>query len=477
MKRLSSLFMMTTLIVVSCQIVDSTPSIPEKETKEIIISASLDNDPLTRTTHIDYKKVYWSPRDEIVVFSAGEASKFTSLNTVPEKAAKFKGQISVVSGVNDDLEGSYIWGLYPYRTDATLSNGLITTVLPDNQIGVADTFADDLLITMGRSLTFSIPFYHVCSGIRFTLTKSGVKSVTLKANGGEPVAGQFKAGIGEDGKPFIDSVIDPSSTVTVVAPNNGVFETGVWYYIITLPVSFSEGVTFTMRTENEKAKEVITTAFSLAQGSIYTSTELDNGLTYTTVCPTPENVDLGLSVKWATINLGATKPEEEGNYYAWGELEPRESYKSWNNYMWCQGSYNTLTKYCPTDMTSFWGGDGSPDNKLVLDLEDDVANDQLGGKWRMPTSSEFAELRRLTWTYSSGGYTLTAENGNSIFFPLTGKYNPYFDNDDSCCIWSSSLNSSKPYQARYFGFNKNGQETTSYENRFTAMPIRPVYDE
>lgn len=72
-----------------------------------------------------------------------------SLNEEPSKAAKFKGMISVVSGVNDDMEDSYIWGLYPYDENATLSDGEITTSLPSDQQGKADTFADDLLITMG----------------------------------------------------------------------------------------------------------------------------------------------------------------------------------------------------------------------------------------------------------------------------------------------------------------------------------------
>ncbi|MBR1928020.1 MAG: hypothetical protein IJ840_09800 [Bacteroidales bacterium] len=74
MKRISSLLMMTATVVVSCQIQEDDPTIENspKETKEVIITASLDDPGDTRTEHIDYKKVYWLPSDEIVVFSAGE---------------------------------------------------------------------------------------------------------------------------------------------------------------------------------------------------------------------------------------------------------------------------------------------------------------------------------------------------------------------------------------------------------------------
>ena len=99
-----------------------------------------------------------------------------------------------------------------------------------------------------------------------------------------------------------------------------------------------------------------------------------------------EYVDLGLSVKWATCNMGASSPEEYGDHYAWGETETESTY-DWNTYKWCKGSKNTLTKYC-TDSDY-----GTVDNKTVLDPEDDVAQVKWGGNWRMPTDAEIEELR------------------------------------------------------------------------------------
>ena len=90
----------------------------------------------------------------------------------------------------------------------------------------------------------------------------------------------------------------------------------------------------------------------------------------------PEAIDLGLSVKWGSFNLGATSPEQIGNLYAWGETETKKKY-TWGNYE--HGNSNYIRKY------------NGQDGKVVLDPEDDVAQMKLGGKWRMPTAEEAKE--------------------------------------------------------------------------------------
>ena len=126
-------------------------------------------------------------------------------------------------------------------------------------------------------------------------------------------------------------------------------------------------------------------------------------------------IDLGLSVKWATRNVGALSPIETGNYFAWGETEPKMTY-DWNTYKWCNGSESTLTKY--NKSSSY----GTVDNKTVLDPEDDAARANWGGAWRMPTHAELLELcNNCTWTsielHGTYCYRVTGPNGNSIFFP------------------------------------------------------------
>ena len=112
-----------------------------------------------------------------------------------------------------------------------------------------------------------------------------------------------------------------------------------------------------------------------------------------------EAVDLGLSVNWASWNVGASAPEKFGNYFEWGEIEYNKKRTDWFNYKWCAGSNNSLTKYCSDKK---WGAvtsdcpDGFEDGKTVLELADDAANAIWGGKWRMPTVAEWEELSSKT---------------------------------------------------------------------------------
>ena len=129
-------------------------------------------------------------------------------------------------------------------------------------------------------------------------------------------------------------------------------------------------------------------------------------------------VDLGLSVKWATCNIGASSPEEYGDYFAWGETEPKNVY-DWSTYKWCNGSQNTLTKYCTKREY------GVVDNKTALELEDDAAHVNWGGEWRMPTKAELEELRtKCTWLPAKingvSGREITGPNGNTLFLPYSG---------------------------------------------------------
>ena len=131
-----------------------------------------------------------------------------------------------------------------------------------------------------------------------------------------------------------------------------------------------------------------------------------------------EAVDLGLSVRWATCNVGADSPEKYGGYYAWGETEEKSDY-SLSAYKWCEDSNDDLTKYCTNSRY------GRGDNKTVLDPEDDVAHVKWGGGWRMPTLNEIKELVEkctweCTWVNGVGGHKVTAPNGNSIFLPAAG---------------------------------------------------------
>ena len=183
--------------------------------------------------------------------------------------------------------------------------------------------------------------------------------------------------------------------------------------------------------------------------------------------PIGEAVDLGLSVKWASLNIGAYSPEESGGYYAWGETQKKECYNI-STYKWCNASDTTITKYC---IDSYYG---NLDNKTILDPEDDVAHVKWGDSWRIPTSAELDELRNKciwTWTSLSGveGYKVTGTNGNSIFLPAAGYYlnRSLIFSGVRGYYWSSSLYSynnhafclnvsSDNYSKWYYGYRESG---------------------
>lgn len=156
-------------------------------------------------------------------------------------------------------------------------------------------------------------------------------------------------------------------------------------------------------------------------------------------------VDLGLpsGTKWATCNLGASKPIEYGDYFAWGETQPKDEY-TWENYKWGKDEGQFMTKYCTKD------SEGKVDNKTVLENFDDAAVANWGNDWRMPTSKEQQELLDgCVWEWTNNydgtgvagrvGYSKT--NSNIIFLPAAGSIN-HTENSSlgtEGFYWSSTL--------------------------------------
>ena len=184
----------------------------------------------------------------------------------------------------------------------------------------------------------------------------------------------------------------------------------------------------------------------------------------------PEYVDLGLSVKWATFNVGASSPEDYGDYFAWGETEPKETY-SWATYKWCDGTASNITKY------------NTADGKTILEPADDAAQVHWGGKWRMPTKAECQELiDSCTWEWTTSnninGYRVTGPNGHSIFLPAGGvRINDVsYAIDEFGYYWSSSLMIDSISEARSIVFTPTSNSCDS-DWLYRGRKIRPVYDD
>ena len=198
---------------------------------------------------------------------------------------------------------------------------------------------------------------------------------------------------------------------------------------------------------------------------------ITNGHTY---------VDLGLpsGTLWAACNVGATTPEGYGDYFAWGETQPKDTY-NWSTYLYCMGSKNTLTKYCNN---SDYGYNGFTDNLTTLQSSEDAATANWGNGWRMPTIEQWRELYQNTtntWTVRNGvnGRLFTSPNGKSLFLPAAG--NCW---DDELYLvgsggdyWSSSLNTSSPsYCAWYLYLNSDYAGWGDGCDRSYGFSVRPV---
>ena len=234
-----------------------------------------------------------------------------------------------------------------------------------------------------------------------------------------------------------------------------VFKTG------TLTISGSPESTINIKLENGRVEGTDDKEYTLVLSYSGKMTKSGGGTT-----PTMEYVDLGLSVKWAKCNLGASKPSDYGDYFAWGETEPNKTEYTWATYKW--GTEDNITKYNATD------------GKIVLDSEDDAATANLGSPWRMPTWDEIKELlNNCTWTWTTqdgvNGCEVKGPNGNSIFLPAAGERTG--SELDGAGSWgyyrSSSLSAAGSDCALGLYFNSGIDFWTNYY-RYEGLPVRPV---
>lgn len=196
-------------------------------------------------------------------------------------------------------------------------------------------------------------------------------------------------------------------------------------------------------------------------------------------------VDLGLpsGTLWATCNVGANKPWEYGKYFAWGDTKgyyDNEKHDfSWNSYKWCNGAFNTLTKY------NNHSGCGSVDDKLVLDPDDDAVHVHMGGDWHMPTLAQLNELLYFTtqqWVENYQGtsingrlYTSRKDTSKFIFIPASGyhlkSYVKYKGSD--AYLWGSTLYTDYPSGASGLYFNSDNYDIYDF-HRYNGFCVRGV---
>lgn len=274
---------------------------------------------------------------------------------------------------------------------------------------------------------------------------------------------------------------------------------------LTLQPGESEVLTATVLPENAENKSVTWESSSLAvavvasdgtvvavaNGTCTVTCHAIDGSGVTAECQvrvkepdTVEYVDLGLpsGTLWATCNVGANSPEEYGDYFAWGETEPKSEY-SWSTYKYCNGSTITphMTKYCNKSSDGY---NGFTDTLTELLPEDDAATANWGSGWQMPSTAQQQELinseyTTTTWTTLNGvngRMIVSKSNGNHIFLPAAGFYeytSLYTYIGTYGFYWSRSLNTRNSLHGRYLAVYSSYIDTANYY-RNVGQSVRPV---
>ena len=281
-------------------------------------------------------------------------------------------------------------------------------------------------------------------------------------------------------KTFITLIVGQEQTLTAtVNPDNAADKTLKW-----TSSDVSVATVDQNGTVSAKAKGFVTIKVTANDGSRVSASFTTRVMTGP--CPA-EAIDLGLSVYWATCNLSqsgfVSSPTAYGDYYAWGETETKSGCFE-DNYKFGTFIYGTGWRFSKYSTSSSYG---TVDNKTVLEPEDDVAHVKLGGRWRMPTDDEWAELQNKctrTWTddYNGTGIRGRVVTSNvegykdkSIFLPAAG----YMGSSPSAVgnagnYWSSSLDTDYSENAWNFTFGFTGEEWKGTYFRYDGESVRPV---
>ena len=475
------------------------------------IIASVETNSATRTLiSVDEEgegTIYWTPADQINIFYGTTSTLYTSQNTENATTAVFL--TSAIIGSTESASTN-IWGLYPYDEDAVCSGTTVTTTLPAAQYGVPGTFDDDLYITLAHSTSNALKFFNVCGGIKFSLSREDITSVSFRGNNNEDIAGDISLTF-ENDLPKA-TVVNGVKEVTLTPKTGQTFAKDVNYYLILLPGTLAGGFTMTFTTSNGAVGtfNYTTTPITIKRSIFSKKAQLDTFATFADPEDDSRAVDLGLSVKWASFNLGATKAEEFGDYYAWAETSPyyyrnndnsfnfsvnQQGY-DWGTYQWISlGKENTnIKRYCPMKIPAGdyrWTGSGDPDDKTEFadyNYVDDAARANWQGEWRTPSEAEWSELlSNCSWEWKENysetginGYlvtgTKTGYTNQSIFLPAAGWYRKTYNDYQNWRgeYWSSSLYINRPDNAWYLGFSTGGNIYMQYTIRPSGGSIRPV---
>ena len=488
------------LAVCSCQVVEVYESAPDstqeviREAKEFTAIIDDTTTPETRTSLDAEGNVLWKQGDQVSVFAgstvneqyqvtdASDGKKAASLNKV--------GDSGSVAGTEIDNNVAF----YPYVSTAAIAKSAGSYVISDIKLPATQTYAEGsfgngafpMAAVTGSTGDMNLKFKNVLGGLKLQLKgTASIASISITGNNNEILCGAAEVTVANGSNPSINLTDASAKTVTLdcgagVALNS---ETATPFIIALPPITMTGGFTVIVTDTEGKQMEIKTTKSQTITRSSLLKMPV---VVYVGAAVIPDGcVDLGLSVYWASCNLGASKPTEYGDYYQWAgtkDVSDTGIYLDCNYCPYHTGSdrYSGWTKY--NTIESY----GTVDNKTVLDPMDDAASVVLGGKWRMPTDEEWTELRNTdncSWTWTSidgvNGYKVQSKKSgytdNWIFLPAAGyrEDSDFYNVGSDGYYWSSSLNTDYPYAAWYVDFGSD-YVRRSYYNRYDGHSVRPV---
>lgn len=254
MKTYKVLLAISAVVLAGCTVEQPEPTVAVGQ-KEITITAYHSDEPETKTQRDETNgAVLWTPGDAICLFygsGTDGGSKFTSNASEPTTVTNFTGTIGVITGGADvSVEDTYFWGLYPYDPEAECDGSTVVTTLSSRQKAVPGTFDTGVFPSLGRAQGLSMGFYNICGGLRITVTRDDIKSVTLKAIGGEQIAGKARIGF-DGGVPKVLEIMEGTDEITITAPAGKFLEPGKFYYFVAFPQTLTQGVQLTMESFSE----------------------------------------------------------------------------------------------------------------------------------------------------------------------------------------------------------------------------------
>ena len=418
---------------------------------------------------LDGTAVVWNADDHLTIFTKTSHNRQYKVKDLSANGRSATFEYVGYTGA-DKTAITNNYAVYPYDAEATILGDVITTTLASEQIYNSECDLTYALMS-AKSSTNNFSFVNSGALLRFNISTILPDTFELNYIKISSQSHNIAGAVTIDTNNHLAVVANNGTNEITLAEINETIDSDVKSFYIAMPaMSFEKSdlsVTFSFA---DGDKTFALPAFDLEQGKIksidYTIKDADEFTGSTPGEDTPDTpevgrecVDLGLSVKWAACNVGAEIPEEYGDYFAWGEISPKENYTS----------DNCLT-YC-VQMTDI---SGKP--------QYDAATANWGGAWRMPIKAEQQELlNNCTWEWTTlndvYGYKVTGPNGNSIFLPAAGfrSGTSSFDVGSGGRYWSSTPTVDDGDCAWDLYFDSDGYDWC-WDYRYDGQSVRPVLE-